>query len=133
MKSDAMNNLYTLRPPSHRGEDSEILRSLAKPAPLQLADDGPIEKDPNDIFEIDVILRFHKLFHRSSSSGTRQQSISEAEFKKVLREFTPHEHVIENIYRKIDASCEGFVTFSGFTTFLITADAGENYAALVLS
>ena len=75
-----MSYIHLLRPPSHRGEDSDILKTLAYAPSLNLKEknekqagngkNGRNEKDSegeeksSDIFEIQVIQRFHRMFHK---------------------------------------------------------------------
>jgi hypothetical protein len=76
------------------------------------------------LFDRAVIMKFQTSFQDSQSSN---HSLSSAEFKSLLREHLPDKQV-EDIYQKIDVNGEGEITFPDFMNFLVSSEAGSNWA-----
>jgi Ca2+-binding EF-hand superfamily protein len=113
-----------LKPPIHKRDDTDKLKSLARSDSIHSDEKQAAVETQHNIFDIQTIKKFRKLFENSSSSSPKN-TITEAEFKNVLQSNTD-KHGIDNIYRKIDVSCEGCISFSSFTSYLLTANTGGN-------
>lgn len=74
-----------------------------------------------DLFGIEVILKYRRIFQSKKKAGI--ESITEKEFKNILCSYTSNQYILDDIYRKIDINCNGFISFSAFTSFLITTDS----------
>jgi Ca2+-binding EF-hand superfamily protein len=80
-------------------------------------------KNQKDLFKIEVILKYRRLFQSKQKAGIG--CITEKEFKNLLCCYTSNQYVIDDIYRKIDINCDGCISFSSFTNFLITSDSSK--------
>jgi Ca2+-binding EF-hand superfamily protein len=102
---------------SHSRDCNEVVNLSISP----VDDQNEVVINQKDVFSIEVILKYRRLFQSKKKAGI--DSITEKEFKDILCCYVSSQYVIDDIYRKIDINCYCHISFSSFTNFLMTSDS----------
>ncbi len=109
------------------GRNEVLLESLEK----SLVTSTDAKKDVqstgiiSDLFDKEILTYLEEVF---STSETGNSSLSAHEFKGLISKYIPL-GLVENIYRAIDVNDIGYVNYSDFTNYLISAEAGSTFSS----
>ena len=79
----------------------------------------------SDLFDKKILANLELVFSTSESGNN---SLTSAEFKKLIAQYIPIS-LVENIYRAIDVNDIGHVNYSDFTNYLISSEAGSSFSS----
>ena len=112
-----------LKPREIHAEESSVLRQIAK------------HGTDTEIVARVKLPRFEECLESTSLVALRERiersatgSLTFAEFKHVMKQFSNDMVAIEQIYKKIDVTNMGYITFSAFASYLLATEAGTQWA-----
>jgi hypothetical protein len=79
----------------------------------------------SDLFDRHVLAELEVEF---ANSPTVYNSLSTTEFREVMSKYIPL-HLVDDIYRSIDVNDIGFINYSDFTNYLISAEEGSSFSS----